>query len=1135
MKSSLSIPDLRSIQLNTSSDGTENEDYDSSELQHRISCIYKQLSQGCSQVGKCTHKLCASSRTFTLAKRDLDATALKMLSIQLASGQTWRRMMCPTIASEMYENQEIDADKDSEEKSPTEVPSGTEEVSESFLNRMLSSDAFKSFFTRQPSSRPSSRQKEQTAASWNNRSLVNQALASLGWDSPVSTAFNSPIQSPAASRPMSRSSSAAMLSDETFGFTVSEFRNLLNNVYESDDIDRGEVFQVLLRRIRLVFSSIDLLSESFLFDDFEDKTASRDDCLLGVSLEQVREFYDMIYRPDAGFDNSLSEMEIRTLKDSLTSSMEVLLNKLVTVSKKIRLDDMNVVSVEVKSFPNNVRDRAHSHSGVVSPALSMNLHNEIIKGKIKRATESSSSLPFGLSRSISDLAETHQPLPNVSKSVKYTTLKYLRALSVITEFPQLDVSLNYEGITKRLALCISRLHRSVKVHYAKNFAKAYLNNVLGFRRILFAFRKVICERYNANLISAMNTSEKPPSLKSEEDGVIASVRVLSFLLNVNEIAGKIRLLIVSSDDGSLQLDGYPLRTIVPFWMFYITSSPSFSTFDQDITESDSIILSQPVLKTLHMKQLYFDHLQATEKSRGELQFRFSLLNYPFLLDPVTKTRLIRIEAISWMSTEFEEAFVRQGFLGTLKRVVEGVQVNATSVQQSLSPNSSTSGNQAGLAAAAEETLDRLENAYSNHTNPYLVLEVNRNNLISSTLQQIQAKEKDLHKPLKIRFANEEGLDQGGVQKEFFQLVFEKLLSPDAGLFTSKSETGEDGFFAWPNAFSTEGPEYWTLVGVLIGLCIYNGIMADTKFPLVFFKKLLFENCAYYKSEDDFQQKLLDGFGDKKSESPDDFVTLDDLQQLYPQTARGLRQLLSWDAEENGGLSVEDVFCKSFEIAYEVEGTVRTYPLLKNGHSVDVTESNRDHYVRLYVRHILVDVLSRVFYPLKEGFWKVVGGPEYLKISSNSATASNLDSKTKYTSCMSLFRPEEVQILLTGLSSGSSSLYSAETFKVLKEITRYEDYTTESTIIQNFWSLVLNEFTDTQRKKLLLFVTASDRIPLGGFKVLKFVIQRNGGDVDRLPTALTCFSRLLLPEYASKQKLKQMVSLAVEESKGFGLI
>lgn len=60
------------------------------------------------------------------------------------------------------------------------------------------------------------------------------------------------------------------------------------------------------------------------------------------------------------------------------------------------------------------------------------------------------------------------------------------------------------------------------------------------------------------------------------------------------------------------------------------------------------------------------------------------------------------------------------------------------------------------------------------------------------------------------------------------------------------------------------------------------------------------------------------------------------------------------------------------------------------------------------------------------------------------------------------------------------------------------------------------------------------MPIKGLSSLKMVIQRNGPDSVRLPTALTCFSRLLLPEYASKKKLAEKLFLALEHGKGFGL-
>eukprot|EP00041_Stephanoeca_diplocostata_P037288 m.1402178 g.1402178 ORF g.1402178 m.1402178 type:complete len:63 (+) comp25009_c0_seq45:4777-4965(+) len=56
----------------------------------------------------------------------------------------------------------------------------------------------------------------------------------------------------------------------------------------------------------------------------------------------------------------------------------------------------------------------------------------------------------------------------------------------------------------------------------------------------------------------------------------------------------------------------------------------------------------------------------------------------------------------------------------------------------------------------------------------------------------------------------------------------------------------------------------------------------------------------------------------------------------------------------------------------------------------------------------------------------------------------------------------------------------------------------------------------------------------GLRTLKLVVQRDGDHSTRLPTALTCFGRLLLPEYRSKEHLQERLSLALQYGRGFGL-
>ena len=135
--------------------------------------------------------------------------------------------------------------------------------------------------------------------------------------------------------------------------------------------------------------------------------------------------------------------------------------------------------------------------------------------------------------------------------------------------------------------------------------------------------------------------------------------------------------------------------------------------------------------------------------------------------------------------------------------------------------------------------------------------------------------------------------------------------------------------------------------------------------------------------------------------------------------------------------------------------------------------------------------------------------------------------TKGGDFIKMFRPEELQLLICGSPDFD--------FVALEKVTKYEDgFTSSSRCIRDFWEIV-HGFDIESKKKLLAFATGSDRIPIDGLKGVKFVISRNGPDSNRLPTSHTCFNHLLLPEYSSKDKMKEYLLLAIHQNEGFGLM
>lgn len=67
-----------------------------------------------------------------------------------------------------------------------------------------------------------------------------------------------------------------------------------------------------------------------------------------------------------------------------------------------------------------------------------------------------------------------------------------------------------------------------------------------------------------------------------------------------------------------------------------------------------------------------------------------------------------------------------------------------------------------------------------------VVRVRRNHLVEDAMDEVSRQlKKDLFKPLRVHFIGEEGIDAGGVKKEFFQLLVTELLCPDYGLLVRR--------------------------------------------------------------------------------------------------------------------------------------------------------------------------------------------------------------------------------------------------------------------------------------------------------------------------------------------------------------
>ncbi|KAJ2491609.1 hypothetical protein IWW37_002176 [Coemansia sp. RSA 2050] len=497
--------------------------------------------------------------------------------------------------------------------------------------------------------------------------------------------------------------------------------------------------------------------------------------------------------------------------------------------------------------------------------------------------------------------------------------------------------------------------------------------------------------------------------------------------------------------------------------------------------------SLEILKLLDMdKELirWMDNMRFRFGSaRMQLQVRdrwaeeniFNLFLYPFLIDQDDKMFLLVTEVHNRMAQRYLAAHGRQAELVQSQRMVNIDAYSEQQVRADVLP-------EWPLMSSSLTDVVRA-------SNPYLVLSVRRSSLVQDVMNSLLGDKAGMARvrfPLKVRFVEggEDGVDMGGVQKEMFALLMPQLLAPERGLFVYTDDHNKR--YLWPNAASPHSLADFEAVGALLGMAFTNGILIDsTTAPLapLLVSQLAFSRCSLNTAK----------------------MPLDDLMALvarsFSELTSGLQLLLDWDESTQG--SVEDIFCRAFEISATGVGTVSLIP---NGENVSVTGANRQHYVRRYLEYTAYEHVRAQISAVRRGFMQAADGI--------------------------IFRTLRPSDLVEWLCNDE---YNTIDVDGLEQTTTYDDeYTKDHVVVKRFWRVVRG-LDQNQLRQLLAFVTASDRLPFGGYHNITFVVQRNGPDSDRLPTALTCFGRLLLPAYATDEKMQKQLVAAISNYSGFGLV
>ncbi|KAK2019260.1 HECT-domain-containing protein [Colletotrichum eremochloae] len=352
------------------------------------------------------------------------------------------------------------------------------------------------------------------------------------------------------------------------------------------------------------------------------------------------------------------------------------------------------------------------------------------------------------------------------------------------------------------------------------------------------------------------------------------------------------------------------------------------------------------------------------------------------------------------------------------------------------------------------------------------IKVRRSHIFEDSFAEITRQSAtDLKKRLMIKFDGEDGLDYGGLSREFFFLLSHEMFNPFYCLF---EYSAHDNYTLQINPHSGINPEhlnYFKFIGRVVGLAIFHRRFLDAFFIGALYKMILGKP-----------------------------VVLADMEGVDADFHRSLQWML--DNDISGGILEQ-----TFSTEDERFGVMTVEDLIPGGRDIDVTNENKKEYVDLMVKWRIEKRIAEQFQAFKDGFHELI--PQDL---------------------VNVFDERELELLIGGIAEIDVDDW--------KKHTDYRGYTESDEVIQFFWQTI-RSWDGEQKSRLLQFATGTSRIPVNGFKDLqgsdgprRFTIEK-AGEINNLPKAHTCFNRLDLPPYKSLEMLQQKLTIAVEETMGFG--
>ncbi|TGJ80149.1 hypothetical protein E0Z10_g8616 [Xylaria hypoxylon] len=350
--------------------------------------------------------------------------------------------------------------------------------------------------------------------------------------------------------------------------------------------------------------------------------------------------------------------------------------------------------------------------------------------------------------------------------------------------------------------------------------------------------------------------------------------------------------------------------------------------------------------------------------------------------------------------------------------------------------------------------------------PTLQLQVRREHVFHDSFKSLYFKSGEEMKfsKLNIRFHGEEGVDAGGVTREWFQVLARQMFDANYALFVPVSS---DRTTFHPNKLSGINDEhllFFKFIGRIIGKALYEGRLLDCYFSRAVYKRILGKP-----------------------------VSVKDMESFDPEYYKSLSWMLTND--------ITDIITETFSVEDDEFGVTKVSDLCENGRNIPVTEENKHDYVRLVVEHKLLSSVKEQMEHFLKGFHDII--PAEL---------------------ISIFNEQELELLISGLPDVDIDDWKSNTeyhnytpsspqiqwfWRALRSFDK-EEVAKLLQFVTGTSKVPLNGFKELE----------------GMNGINRFNIHRDYGNKDRLPSSHTCFNQLDLPEYENYETLRRQLLKAI---------